>query len=228
MFTYARKATWKPNNVGSWCVFVGSGVQTNATTPPAMLGVVASVWAVVCKRMQQHTNNVGSCCVRVGIGVLTDATTPNNVGPSIVGRIQPIRLWRPCVMRMRGPNNVGRAVQTDPTLLRYTSAITEQRKCWELLVQKFDRIQTLRKNPKPHQQHTTTCKRVCKQTQHVTFDKVGRWWSRMLRPFSRGLSVVQWNSTKPPPVNITTLFWVSFFENIVKKQARKGLSTTIF
>ena len=36
------------------------------------------------------------------------------------------------VMRMRGPNNVGRAVQTDPTLLRYASryAITEQKKCW--------------------------------------------------------------------------------------------------
>ena len=43
-------------------------------------GVVASVLAVVCKRMQQHTNNVGSCCVRVGIGVQTDPKTPNNVG----------------------------------------------------------------------------------------------------------------------------------------------------
>ena len=188
-----------------------------------MLGVVASVWAVVCKRMQQHTNNVGSCCVRVGIGVQTDPKTPNKVGPSIVGRIQRIRLWRPCVMRMRGPNNVGRAVQTDPTLLRYASAITEQKKCWELFVQEFERIQTLRNNSKKHQLHTTTCKRVSKRTQHVTFNKAGRCWSRMLRPFSRGLSVVQWNPTKPPPVNITTLFWVSFFESIVKKQARKGV-----
>ena len=34
-------------------------------------------------------------------------------------------------MRVRGPNNVGRAVQTDPTLLRNASAITEQKKCWE-------------------------------------------------------------------------------------------------
>ena len=32
-------------------------------------------------------------------------------------------------MSVRGPNNVGRAVQTDPTLLRYTSAITGQKKC---------------------------------------------------------------------------------------------------
>ena len=48
-------------------------------------------------------------------------------------------------MRERGPNNVGRtsAVQTDPTLLRYASAISEQKKCWELLVQKFDRLRTI-------------------------------------------------------------------------------------
>ena len=44
------------------------------------------------------------------------------------------------------PNNVGRGVQTDPTLLRYASAITEQKKCWELLAEKFDRFQTLRNN----------------------------------------------------------------------------------
>ena len=42
-------------------------------------------------------------------------------------------------MSMCGPNNVGRAVQTNPSLLRYASAITEQKKCWELLAQKFDR-----------------------------------------------------------------------------------------
>ena len=49
-------------------------------------------------------------------------------------------------MSVRGPNNVGRAVQMDPTLLRYASAITEQKKCWELLAEKFDRFQTLRNN----------------------------------------------------------------------------------
>ena len=47
----------------------------------------------------------------------------------IVGRIQPISLGNPCVMSVRGPNNVGRAVQTDLTLLSYASAITEQKKC---------------------------------------------------------------------------------------------------
>ena len=51
----------------------------------------------------------------------------------IVGRILPISLCKPCVMRVRGPNNVRRAVQTDLTLLRYASAIMEQKKCWELL-----------------------------------------------------------------------------------------------
>ena len=57
-------------------------------------------------------------------------------------------------MSVRGPNNVGRAVQTDPTLLRYASAITEQKKCWELLAEKFNRFQTLRENT---QQHATGC-----------------------------------------------------------------------
>ena len=76
----------------------------------------------------------------------------------IVGRIQPISLCKPCVMSVRGPNNVGRAVQTDPTLLRYASAITEQKKCWELLAEKFDTgfklCVTTRNNI---QQHATGC-----------------------------------------------------------------------
>ena len=41
------------------------------------------------------------------------------------------------MMHVSGPNNVGRAVQMDPTLLRYASAITQQKKCWELLAQMF-------------------------------------------------------------------------------------------
>ena len=111
--------------------------QTNATTlnivAPIMLGVVARVLAVVCKRC----NNSQQCWDL----------------QCIVGRIQPISLCKPCVMSVRGPNNVGRAVQTDPTLLRYASAITEQKKCWEL-AEKFDRYQTLRNNI---QQHVTGC-----------------------------------------------------------------------
>ena len=72
----------------------------------------------------------------------------------IVGRIQRIGLCDPCVMSVRGPNNVGRTVQTDPTLLRYASAITEQKKWWELLAKKFDRFQNLRNNT---QQNATGC-----------------------------------------------------------------------
>ena len=66
-------------------------------------------------------------------------------------------------MSVRGPNNVERAVQTDPALLRFASAITEQKKCWELLAEKFDRFQTLRNNTQQHPdiqqgvQTDTTC-----------------------------------------------------------------------
>ena len=64
------------------------------------------------------------------------------------------RKCEPSIMHVRGFNNVGRAVKTDPKLLRYASVITEQKKCWELLAQKFDRFQTLRNNS---QQHATGC-----------------------------------------------------------------------
>ena len=72
----------------------------------------------------------------------------------IMGRIQPISLCKPCVMNVHDPNNAGRAVQTDLTLLRYASAITEQKKCWELLAEKFGQVQTLHNNT---QQHATEC-----------------------------------------------------------------------
>ena len=87
-------------------------------------------------------------------------------------------------MSVRGPNNVERAVQSDPTLLRYASAITEQKKCWELLPEKFYRFQTLRNNA---QQHPRTCNRVCKRTQDVTSNNVGSCWSTMLHPFAGSL-----------------------------------------
>ena len=101
----------------------------------------------------------------------------------IVGRIQPISLCKPCVMRVRGPNNVGRALQTDPTLLRYASAITEQEKCWEMLAETFDRFETLHNT----QQYPTTSNRVYKRTEDVTSNNVGSCWPTMLRPFARGL-----------------------------------------
>ena len=72
---------------------------------------------------------------------------------------------------VRDPNTVGRAVQTSPTLLRYASAITEQKKCWELLAPRVRPVLNFA------QQLPTTCKSVFKRTQHVT----------MLRLFARGL-----------------------------------------
>ena len=89
-----------------------------------------------------------------------------------------IRLWRLCVICVRGLNNVGRAVQTDSTLLLYASASTEQKKCWELLAQNFDRFQTLRDNSQQASNniHQHARNRVCKRTQqtllHVTCNNV--------------------------------------------------------
>ena len=103
-------------------------------------------------------------------------------------------------MSVRGPNSVGKAVQTDPTLLRYASAITKQKKCWELLAEKFDWFQTLHNNT---QQHPTTCNRVCKRTQHVTTDNIGSCWAKMLRPFARSLILI----LRPQASWITTSFF---------------------
>ena len=104
----------------------------------------------------------------------------------MVGKIQPLSLCKPCVMSVRGPTNVGRAVRTHSTLLRNASTIKEQKKCWELLAEKFDRIQTLRNNT---QQHPKTYNRVCKRTQHLTSNNVRSCWPTILRPFARGLRI---------------------------------------
>ena len=56
-------------------------------------------------------------------------------------------------MRLHSHNNVGRAVRLALTLLRYASAMTEQKKCLEWLPQKFDRFQTF---PNNSQQLPTT------------------------------------------------------------------------
>ena len=61
----------------------------------------------------------------------TDATTPNFVETYSAS-------WEGLTTH--------KSVQTDPTVLRYTSATTEQKKCWDLLAGKFDCFQTLPKN----------------------------------------------------------------------------------
>ena len=112
----------------------------------------------------QHcwVNNVGRCCVRVGDSVQKNATTPNNVGTCSTSweGYNPWGLFLNTLMlswRVRGPNNVGRAVQTDPTLLRYASTITEQKKCWELFAQKFNPFQTSRYSMQKSVQTDATC-----------------------------------------------------------------------
>ena len=130
----------------------------------------------MCKRTQQNPTLLRQQCwelLRAGWQWCANGCNSSQLCwdlQCIVGRIQPIRLGKPCVMSVRDPNNVGRAVQMDPTLLCYASAITEQKKCWELLAEKFDWFQTLRNNT---QQPPTTCNRACKRTQHVTSNNVG-------------------------------------------------------
>ena len=96
-------------------------MQTDATTPniigPTMLGIVASVLAVVCKRMQQ---------------------LPTILGPAVHrGKDTTHKTLERTMSNPRARLEV--AVQTGPTLLRYASEITEEKKCWEL-------FQTLRNN----------------------------------------------------------------------------------
>ena len=117
-------------------------MQTDPTTPnivePTMLEVVSSVLAVMCKRMHQ----LPTMLARRWLIGLSD---------EVIALLSP---RRPCAMRVRGPINVGRAVLTDPSLLCYVRRSVEQKKCWKLLSQKFDRFKTLSNNS---QQHTKTC-----------------------------------------------------------------------
>ena len=118
--------TWGPTermNVWSLCC-----VQTDATTPnivgPTMLRVVASVLSVLCKWMHQVPTILGPA---VNLGNDTTYTTLETMCNA---RVAPTML----------EELKGRAVQTDPTLLHYASAITGQK----LLPQKFDCFQALR------------------------------------------------------------------------------------
>ena len=90
-------------------------------------------------------------------------------------------------MRMSGPSNVGRAVQTHPTLLRYAWAITEQKNCWELLGQNLTSFKLCATSLNNTQRHATICNRMCKRTQHVTSHNVGNCWPNW-RPFEWGFT----------------------------------------
>jgi len=87
----------------------------------------------------------------------------------IVRKIEPIRLWKPCVMHVRGPKIVGRAEQTDQYNI-VTPRFSEHRtkgmsgvvgsNVWPVsnFAQKFA---------------TTGCNRMCKRTQHATSNDFG-------------------------------------------------------
>ena len=114
-----------------------SWVQTDTTTVniagPPILQVVVSVLAVVCKCMQQHWDM-----------------------QSIERRMQPLRLWRPwhgnayawplqCWKSCANGSNI--------VAFHFSDQLTEQKRCWELSAQNFDRFQALHNNCR---QHATT------------------------------------------------------------------------
>ena len=118
------------NKVGSCCVRVGSGVQTDATTPnivaPTMLGVVACVLAVVCKRMQQLPTSLGPAVHR-GKNTTHKSTTLEEVCKRIQHCCATLR-------RSRNKRNVG--------------------SCWLKSLTGFKLCATTRNNI---QQHATGC-----------------------------------------------------------------------
>ena len=114
----------------------------------SFLAVVASGMAVVCKRCN---NSQQSWHLQW-----------------IVGSIQPIRLWRPCVMRVRGRENVGRAVQTDPTFCATLRRSWNKRNVGSCWLKRFTAHQL-----------PTTCNRVCKRTQHATANNVASVYTRL-------------------------------------------------
>jgi len=126
-------------------------------------------------------------------------------------------------MPVRGPNNAGRAVQTDPTLLRYASVITEQKKCRDLFAQNFNRFQTLHKNS---QQYAKTCSGVCKRRQQVTLS-VGSCWPTMLGPFSlftaRYVLHFQLGATRPSIIKRHCIGNKSGFESNTRCATRRIL-----
>ena len=116
-------------------------VQTDATTPNivgrTVLGVVASVLAVVCKRMQQLPTILGPAVHR------GKDTTHKTLETMCHARTWP----QQCSEELQLCKRIQHCCAT---LQRFTG----QKKCWELLSQSFDRFQTLRYNA---QQHATGC-----------------------------------------------------------------------
>ena len=107
----------------------------------------------MCKRAQQLLTLLHPQCWELLRACWHLCANGCNNSQQVAGR----SLCNPFVMSVRGPNNVGRAVQMDPTLLCYASAIMEQKKCWELLAEKLDQFQILPNNMQQGVQMDATC-----------------------------------------------------------------------
>ena len=84
-----------------------------STVQPYSLHDMLKFWLRFMRLNSQHcwANNVESCCVSVGSGVQTDATTPNydeTCSASWKDTIQ--KTLKPCLMRVRCPNNDAQAL----------------------------------------------------------------------------------------------------------------------
>ena len=111
--------------------------KNHSQTFPTMLGVVAFVLVVVGKRMQQLPTMLEPDC--------------------IMERIQPIRLCKPCVMHVHGPNNVGRAVETDPTLLLMLWQSQNKTNVGSCRLKRLTGFKLCVTTPNNMQQHATGC-----------------------------------------------------------------------
>ena len=119
------------------------------TTPniggPTMMGVVASMLAVMCKQMQQLLTMLGHAVHR------GKETTHNTLETRCNAHAWPQLCWK---------NNANGNI----VALSFGDQGTNLKKFGELLTQKFDRVKTLRRTPNNTQQQVTTCNRVCKRT----------------------------------------------------------------
>ena len=105
----------------------------------------------------------------------------------IVGRIQPMSLCKPCVMNVRGPNNVARAVkriQHCCTTLWRSRNKRNVASFWLKSLTGFKLCATTRNNMQQGVQTDATCNIP---------NNVGSSWSTMLRPFSRSLRLEKKN-----------------------------------
>ena len=159
-----------------------------------MLGIVAFVLAVVCKRMQQLPTLLAPTTLRVVACVLAVVCErmqqlPTMLGPAVHygkdpthktletmcnARAWPQQCWKSCAY---GSNIVFRS---------HAWMITEQKKWWELLAQKFDRFQPLRNHSQQHAKTYNNMQQGVKRTQHVASHNVGSCWPTMLRPLALG------------------------------------------